>query len=126
MARRDGKLISRDLAAEFDVSEDSVRRNLRDLAATGFCQRVHGGALPASPAVDTHEHRSWIAPESKQRVGARAAELIVPGSTVIVDGGTTGLAIANSLRPDLSATIITHSPTTAAALTDHAVAGLSH
>lgn len=63
--RRDGKLISRDLAVEFGVSEDSVRRDLRDLAAAGLCQRVHGGALPASPAVDTHEHRSWLAPESK-------------------------------------------------------------
>lgn len=120
--RRDGKLISRDLAVEFGVSEDSVRRDLRDLAAAGLCQRVHGGALPASPAVDTHEHRSWLAPESKQRVGARAAELIMPGTTVIVDGGTTGLAIANSLRPDLNATVITHSPVTAAALTDHPMA----
>jgi DeoR/GlpR family transcriptional regulator of sugar metabolism len=117
--RQDGRLVARDLAVELGLSEDSVRRDLRELAAAGLCQRVHGGALPASPALDTHARRSQIAPESKRRVGARAAELISPGTTVILDGGTTGLAVAAALRPDLAATIITHSPPTAAALIDH-------
>ena len=120
--RREGKLVARDLAAEFGVSEDSVRRDLRDLAAAGLCQRVHGGALPASPAVGSHAKRSGIVPESKQRVGAVAAALITPGTKVILDGGTTGLAIAAALRPDVAATVITHSPVTAAALTDHPAA----
>lgn len=120
--RREGKLVARDLAAEFGVSEDSVRRDLRDLAAAGICQRVHGGALPASPAVGSHAKRAGIVPESKRRVGAVAAGLITPGTTVILDGGTTGLAVAAALRPDLAATIITHSPVTAAALTDHPAA----
>jgi DeoR/GlpR family transcriptional regulator of sugar metabolism len=48
--------------------------------------------------------------------------VISPGTTVILDGGTTGLAVAAALRPDLAATIITHSPLTAAALTDHPAA----
>jgi DeoR/GlpR family transcriptional regulator of sugar metabolism len=117
--RRDGKLVARDLAQELGLSDDSVRRDLRELAAAGLCQRVHGGALPASPALNTHARRSGIAPESKRRVGVRAAELITPGTTVILDGGTTGLAIAAALRPDLAATVITNSPTTAAALADH-------
>jgi DeoR/GlpR family transcriptional regulator of sugar metabolism len=120
--RREGKLVARDLAAEFGVSEDSVRRDLRDLAAAGICQRVHGGALPASPAVGSHAKRAGIVPESKRRVGARAAALIIPGNTVILDGGTTGLAVAAALRPDLAVTVITHSPVTAAALTDHPAA----
>ena len=120
--RREGKLVARDLAAEFGVSEDSVRRDLRDLAAAGICQRVHGGALPASPAIGSHAKRAGMAPESKRRVGAMAAGLITPGTTVILDGGTTGLAVAAALRPDLAATIITHSPVTAAALTDHPAA----
>jgi DeoR/GlpR family transcriptional regulator of sugar metabolism len=118
--RRDGRLVARDLATELGLSEDSVRRDLRELAAAGLCQRVYGGALPASPLVGTtHAGRSVIAPESKQRVGARAAQLIVPGSTVILDGDTTGLAVAEALPPDLAATIITHSPATAAALLGH-------
>jgi DeoR/GlpR family transcriptional regulator of sugar metabolism len=117
--RRDGKLVARDLAQELGVSEDSVRRDLRELAAAGLCQRVHGGALPASPALNTQSRRSAIAPESKRRVGARAADLVAPGTTVILDGGTTGLAVAAALRPDLAATIITHSPATATALIEH-------
>lgn len=117
--RRDGKLVARDLAAELGLSEDSVRRDLRELAAAGLCQRVYGGALPASPALGTVRARSVISPESKRRVAARAAELIAPGTTAILDSGTTALAVVAALRPDLDATIITHSPATAAALADH-------
>ncbi|NED79090.1 DeoR/GlpR transcriptional regulator, partial [Streptomyces sp. SID11233] len=47
----EGKIIAKDVAADLGISEDSVRRDLRDLAAEGLCQRVYGGALPASPAV---------------------------------------------------------------------------
>jgi DeoR/GlpR family transcriptional regulator of sugar metabolism len=119
--RRDGKLVARDAASELGLSEDSVRRDLRELAAAGLCQRVYGGALPPAPAgaTTTHAGRSGIAPESKRRVGARASYLIAPGSTVILDGDTTGVAVAEALRPDLAATIITPSPLVAAALTEH-------
>ena len=118
--RRDGKLVARDLAEELGLSEHSVRRDLRELAAAGLCQRVYGGALPVSPLLGTTQAvRSEIAPDSKRRVAERAAYLITPGSTVILDGGTTTLAVVKALRPDLNATIITHSPSTAAALMDH-------
>jgi DeoR/GlpR family transcriptional regulator of sugar metabolism/transposase len=116
---RDGKLIARDLAAELGLSEDSVRRDLRELAAAGLCQRVYGGALPISPALGTQASRSGIAPDSKRRVAAAAARLITPGTTVILDGGTTALEVAKALSPELEATIITHSATTAAALAAH-------
>jgi DeoR/GlpR family transcriptional regulator of sugar metabolism len=117
---RDGKLVARDLAAELSLSEHVVRRDLRELAAAGLCQRVYGGALPVSPAFGTtHARRSELEPESKRRVGAHAAYLITPGSTVILDGDTTGIAVAESLRPDLTATVITNSPATAAVLMDH-------
>lgn len=117
--RRDGKLVARDLAAELGLSEDSVRRDLREMAAAGLCQRVYGGALPVSPALGTLTARYGVAPDSKRRVAARAAEFITPGSTAILDGGTTALAVVAALRPDLAATIVTHSPTTAGALVDH-------
>jgi DeoR/GlpR family transcriptional regulator of sugar metabolism len=117
--RRDGKLVARDLALELGLSEDSVRRDLRELAAAGLCQRVYGGALPVSPALGNLTSRSDVAPDSKRRIAARAAELITPGTTVILDSGTTAIAVAEALRPDLAATVITHSPTTAAALVDH-------
>jgi DeoR/GlpR family transcriptional regulator of sugar metabolism len=117
--RRDGRVVAKDLAAELGVSEDSVRRDLRELAAAGLCQRVYGGALPVSPAVTDYARRQEVEPASKERVAAAAAKLIEPGRTAIVDGGTTALAVVRALPLDLRATIVTHSPTVAAALVDH-------
>jgi DeoR/GlpR family transcriptional regulator of sugar metabolism len=115
----EGKLIARDLAIELGLSEDSLRRDLRDLAAAGLCQRVYGGALPASPALVDYRARASVEPESKLRVARRAAALIGAGDRVILDGGTTTLNVARCLPPTLEATVITHSPTVAAALVDH-------
>ena len=117
--RRDGKLVAKDLAAELGLSEDSVRRDLRELAAAGLCQRVYGGALPVSPAIADYGTRTGVEPGSKQRVAAVAATLVRPGSTVILDGGTTTLAVVRAFPHDLAATVITHSPTIAAALVPH-------
>lgn len=119
---RQGKVVAKDVAAELGLSEDSVRRDLRDLAAAGLCQRVYGGALPASPAVADHAARTRVAPESKARVAARAVQLVQPGSTVLLDGGTTALAVARALPADLRCTVVTHSPTVAAALVEHPTA----
>src|SRR6185437_14520618 len=117
--RADGKLVARDLARELGLSEDSLRRDLRELAAAGLCQRVYGGALPPSPATAPYARRASVAPESKSRVAARAAGLITPGSIVILDGGTTTLAVVRALPRDLSCTVITHSPAIAMALLEH-------
>jgi DeoR/GlpR family transcriptional regulator of sugar metabolism len=117
--RAEGRLIAKDLAAELDLSEDSVRRDLRELAAAGLCQRVYGGALPVSPAVADYATRGHVAVDSKRRVAAAAAGLVQPGSTLILDGGTTALMVAQALPRDLRATVVTHSPTVAVALVDH-------
>ncbi|WP_370963368.1 DeoR/GlpR family DNA-binding transcription regulator [Amycolatopsis sp. cg9] len=116
----EGKVLAKDVAAELGVSEDSIRRDLRDLAAAGLCQRVYGGALPVSPAVADYASRAGIAVDGKDRIAAVAAGLVRPGSTVILDGGTTTLAVAKALPRDLEATVVTHSPTVAVALLDHA------
>jgi DeoR/GlpR family transcriptional regulator of sugar metabolism len=116
---RDGKVVAKDVAAELGLSEDSVRRDLRELAAAGLCQRVYGGALPASPAVADYRTRVDVAPDSKRRVAARAVELITPGSTVLLDGGTTTLAVVRAMPPALQCTVVTHSVTIAAALVEH-------
>src|SRR5438270_5040297 len=115
----DGKLVARELASELGISEDSIRRDLRDLAAVGLCQRVYGGAVPVSAALADYRARKTVEPESKQCGAKRAAALIRPGDRVILDGGTTTLAVARSLPPDLAATVVTHSPTIAAALVAH-------
>ena len=121
---REGKIVAKDVAAELGISEDSVRRDLRDLAAEGLCQRVYGGALPVSPAVVDYAARQRVAPEGKLKVAAVAAALVRPGNALILDGGTTALAVARALPQDLACTVITHSPTIAAALLDHPQAEL--
>ena len=60
---RDGQVLAVELSAQFGVSEDTVRRDLRELAAEGLLQRVHGGALPASPPL----RRSRSARRSRRR-----------------------------------------------------------
>ena len=69
--RTEGRLVAKDLATEFGVSEDSVRRDLRELAAAGLCQRVYGGALPVSPALADYPTRQQVAVGSKARVAPR-------------------------------------------------------
>jgi DeoR/GlpR family transcriptional regulator of sugar metabolism len=119
--RKEGRIVAKEIAAELGLSEDSIRRDLRELDAQGLAVRVYGGALPASPAVVDYAARSSVARESKNRVAAAAAALIQPGSTVILDGGTTTLAMVAALPRDFRGTIVTHSPTIAAALLDHDV-----
>ena len=116
---RDRRVVAKDVAAELGISEDSIRRDLRDLATAGLCQRVYGGALPASPATADYATRGTVEIDSKERVARRAAGLIAPGATVILDGGTTALAVVRALPADLHATVVTHSPTVAAALGPH-------
>jgi DeoR/GlpR family transcriptional regulator of sugar metabolism len=118
--RLDGRIVAKEVAEELGVSEDSVRRDLRELDAAGLAVRVYGGALPASPAVVDYGLRTTVAPQSKRRVAATAAALVESGSTVILDGGTTTLALVDALPRTLDCTIITHSPTIAVALLGHA------
>ncbi|WP_188941519.1 DeoR/GlpR family DNA-binding transcription regulator [Nakamurella endophytica] len=117
--RTDGKIVAKDLAGELGLSEDTLRRDLRELAAAGLCERVYGGALPVSPALADLSTRAGVAVESKRRVAGHAVQLVEPGCTVLLDGGTTSLAVARALPRDLSCTVVTHSPTIAAALLEH-------
>jgi DeoR/GlpR family transcriptional regulator of sugar metabolism len=117
--RRDGRLVARDVASDLEVSEDMIRRDLRELAAAGLVQRVYGGALPVSPADADYPTRRSVAADSKRRVAAAAARLIAHDAVVILDGGTTALAVVGELPRELRATIVTHSPTVAVALLDH-------
>ncbi len=114
--RRDGRIVARTISAELGLSEDTIRRDLRDLAAEGLVKRVHGGALPASPALGDLAVRGTIATSGKAAIGRRAAAMVRPGQTVFIDGGTTALQLARHLPPNLAATIVTHSPAVAVEL----------
>lgn len=115
----DGQVIAKDLAQEIGTSEDTVRRDLRELAQAGKLQRVHGGALPASVAVGDLQVRAQVSTDEKVALGRAGAAMIRPGQVVILDGGTTTLQLARQLDPSLRATLVTHSPNVAVALAAH-------
>lgn len=116
---RDGQVLAAPLAATFNVSEDTIRRDLREMAAQGLLQRVHGGALPASSAVAPFAARRTLESSGKSAIGKAAAAMILPGQIVMIDGGTTSAELVKHLALTLSATVVTHSPTVAVALADH-------
>lgn len=116
---RERRLIARDFSQALGVSEDTIRRDLRELAAEGLLQRVHGGALPASPAVADFAAREQAGSTSKAALARAAARLIRPGQIVFLDGGTTNVQLARQLPPELVATVITHSPSIAVELVRH-------
>ena len=119
LLRQEGKIVAKTVAAQLDISEDTIRRDLRELAAEGLLQRVHGGALPASPAMGDFAARQRIAVDDKSAVGRAAALMIQPGQVVFLDGGTTSAQLVRHLPADLRATVITHSPSVAVELVTH-------
>lgn len=117
--RQDGQIVATALSEALGVSEDTVRRDLRELAAEGLLQRVHGGALPASAAAGSLQVREQLAPQEKRALGRAGAALVQPGQVVILDGGTTSLQVVQHLPLHLRATVVTHSPAVAVALAAH-------
>jgi DeoR/GlpR family transcriptional regulator of sugar metabolism len=115
----EGQLVAKALALELGTSEDTIRRDLRELAAEGKLQRVHGGALPASAAMGDLAVREQVSVADKVALGRFGASLIRPGQVVILDGGTTAMQVARHLAPGLRATIVTHSPPVAVELAQH-------
>jgi DeoR/GlpR family transcriptional regulator of sugar metabolism len=122
LARRDvilGRLVqgqsvvAAELALEFEVSEDAIRRDLRALAAEGRCRRVYGGALPLMKSTAPMAARMEEARDRKQALAGKAASLIKPGEFVFLDSGSTNLALVSCLPEDL--TIATNSIDIAAA-----------
>jgi DeoR/GlpR family transcriptional regulator of sugar metabolism len=113
------RVVAKELSHALDVSEDTIRRDLRELAAEGRLQRVHGGALPASPALADFAGRERIASDAKVVIGRAAARMVTPGQVVFIDGGTTAVQLARSLPRDLRATVVTHSPSVAVELVQH-------
>lgn len=115
----EGQVLSKSLSSRFAVSEDTIRRDLRELAAEGRLQRVHGGALPASSAVGTFVERKTLKTDAKKRLAQKGATLISNGQVVIVDGGTTTTELIACLPDDLNITVVTHSPGIALGLVNH-------
>ncbi len=115
---RSGRVIAAELAQELAVSEDTIRRDLREMAAAGLCRRVYGGALPVSPASGSLSERMAIGTERKQALARASISFIEPGSTIFLDAGSTNLAIAQALPEDRDLTVATNAPSIAATLID--------
>ena len=116
--RRHGRVVAAELAARFAVSEDSIRRDLRELAARGLCKRVYGGALPLAAPVAPLRQRRLQQPERKQALARKAASLVRPGQVLLLDAGSTNAAIAAALPERSDLTVVTNAPDVALALLD--------
>src|SRR5277367_4551198 len=101
---RDGRVLAAALAEVFAISEDTIRRDLRDLAGRGLCRRVYGGALPTSPASSSIRVRAAEAIDRKAALGRALAALVTPGSFVFIDSGSTSLAAVKAFPADLRVT----------------------
>jgi DeoR/GlpR family transcriptional regulator of sugar metabolism len=117
LMRQNGKVVAADLSVRFEVSEDTIRRDLRDLALQGQLKRVHGGGLPHSPAGISYAERLKQTPAVKASLARAAIPFIQNGQTIFLDSGTTTLQIAGILPSNLKATFITNSPIAAIELT---------
>jgi DeoR/GlpR family transcriptional regulator of sugar metabolism len=113
--RRHGRVVAADLAVEFRVSEDSIRRDLRDLAARSLCKRVYGGALLMSHIAPLAErHHEHV--ERKRALAAVAASLVSRRQILFIDAGSTNSAIASALPERLDLTVVTNAPDVALAV----------
>ncbi len=100
-----GTLSVDEIAARFDVSAATARRDLDDLATQQLVTRTRGGAIAQSVTYDLPlRYKSVRQTEEKQRIGAAAAALVTPGAVVGFNGGTTTTVVARALatRADLN------------------------
>lgn len=119
---RSGRVIAAELAQELGVSEDTIRRDLREMAAAGLCRRVYGGALRMAHASTTMNERMGIASQRKAALAGAASGLIPAGATVFLDAGSTNVALARALPAGAGLTVATNGPAIAAALLERDIA----
>lgn len=109
-------VVAADLAREFNLSEDAIRRDLRALAAEGLCRRVYGGALPILPYSPPMSARMKEGLIRKSVLAKTGAEDIRPGEMIFLDSGSTNLALTSFLPEDYDLTVVTNSLAIASSL----------
>jgi DeoR/GlpR family transcriptional regulator of sugar metabolism len=115
----DGKVVASELVITLGVSEDTVRRDLKELDSQGLLRRVHGGALPPTTAMPSFAQRLRVSREAKGHLAEAALPLLESADVIVLDGGTTALELARRLPPHRDCTVLTNSPPVAGALADH-------
>jgi DeoR/GlpR family transcriptional regulator of sugar metabolism len=119
---REGRVVVSELVASLDVSEDTVRRDLHQLAALGLLKRVHGGALaPAAPPA-AFVRRLEDARAEKAALAEAALPLLEHARVIVLDGGTTAVGLAARLPQSYDGIVVTNSAPAASALASHAKA----
>jgi DeoR/GlpR family transcriptional regulator of sugar metabolism len=120
----DGRIASAQAALDFAVSEDTIRRDLRELADAGLVDRVHGGALRKSKVSHRFDRRLASNEAQKAQLALRALSFIAPDMVVMLDQSTSNLTLARQLPVDIGLTIVTPSPDIAVAALDRGVSRL--
>ena len=103
------RVLSSSLCIDINVSEDTIRRDLQELAEEGKVIKVHGGALSHS---FNHVHfptNGVYSQNQKRKIAQKAISLISNGMFILTSGGTTILEMARLLSPQLKATFISGS-----------------
>ena len=113
------KVLTSELSHALEVSEDTIRRDLKDLSDVGKLIKVHGGAVPPALHPYNFQEREIFALDRKVRLAEKALQMIRPGDVIIMDGGTTNLELAKRLPAELNITLFTNSLPVAALLTEH-------
>lgn len=111
------KVLSSDLSVQLQVSEDTIRRDLNNLAETGKIEKVHGGALSKSFHFP-YQLNEVYAQDSKKEIARKAVSLLTEGMVVLTGGGTTMIEIARMIPDTLEATFFTISPLVALELAE--------
>lgn len=112
------KVLSTDLSNNLKVSEDTVRRDLNELAEQGKIVKVHGGALSRSFHYPL-SGREVYNKTGKKEIARKAATLIEDGMVLLMGGGTTMIELARTLPDNLHCTIFTISPLVGLELVEH-------
>lgn len=109
LPREHGRVTVDGLAAHFEVTPQTIRRDLNELAARRLLQRVHGGAVFATGTANLeYEKRRQLAAAEKAAIGAAAAALIPDGASLFINIGTTTEAVSEALLDHRSLMVITN------------------
>lgn len=109
IARRDGKVTVEGLSRHFDVTLQTIRRDLAELAEAGRLDRVHGGAiLPSGTANIAYDQRRDLMREEKARIAEACARAIPQGASVVLNIGSTTEAVARALVRHRNLLVVTN------------------
>ena len=115
-----GRVSVNQLAHEYDVTTETVRRDLSTLERLGLVRRVHGGVVPPSSLSLIESgirERDQVNTETKERIARAALDRLPPaGGTILLDAGSTTVRLAALLPPDRELTVVTHAVPIAARL----------